>query len=126
VLAFADYQLRPVLFVPGILCLALALWLRYRSHAELGTNWPTTLELKQGHQLVTHGIYRRLRHSRYFALLLYSLGQALILPNWIAGPSYLVACAILVAPEERMMLEEFGYDYTMYAARTDRLFPGLW
>ena len=130
VLAFADYALRPVLFIAGILCLALGLWLHYRSHADLGTNWSITLELQDGHQLVTHGIYRRVRHPMYLALLLFSLGQALILPNWIAGPSYLVACAILVAfrvgPEERMMLEEFGTDYEMYLARTNRLFPGLW
>jgi protein-S-isoprenylcysteine O-methyltransferase Ste14 len=130
VLAFADYPLRPVLFIAGILCLALGLWFHYRSHADLGTNWSITLELQEGHQLVTHGIYRRVRHPMYLALLLYSSGQALMLPNWVAGPSYLVACAILVAlrvgPEERMMLEEFGKGYETYLARTDRLFPGLW
>ncbi len=51
----------------------------------------------------------------YMALLLYSSGQALALPNWMAGPSYEVALALLfvlrVSPEERMMLEEFGKDY---------------
>src|SRR5258706_16449285 len=36
VLAFADYPLRPVPFIAGILCLALGLWLFYRSHADLG------------------------------------------------------------------------------------------
>jgi hypothetical protein len=34
VLAFADYPLRPVFFVVGILCLALGLWLHYRSHGD--------------------------------------------------------------------------------------------
>jgi protein-S-isoprenylcysteine O-methyltransferase Ste14 len=130
VLAFADYPLRPVLFTAGILCLALGLWLHYRSHADLGTNWSITLELQERHQLVTHGIYLRVRHPMYLALLLYSSGQALVLPNWVAGPSYLVACAILIAvrvgPEERMMREEFGKDYETYAARTNRLLPGLW
>jgi protein-S-isoprenylcysteine O-methyltransferase Ste14 len=130
VLAFADYPLRPVLFTAGILCLALGLWLHYRSHADLGTNWSITLELQERHQLVTHGIYLRVRHPMYLALLLYSSGQALVLPNWVAGPSYLVACAILIAvrvgPEERMMREEFGKDYETYEARTNRLLPGLW
>jgi protein-S-isoprenylcysteine O-methyltransferase Ste14 len=129
VLLFADYPLRPVLFITGILCLALGLWLHYRSHADLGTNWSITLALQEKHQLVTHGIYGHVRHPMYLALLLYSSGQALLLPNWVAGPSYLVACAILVAlrvgPEERMMLEEFGKDYETYMARTHRLFPGL-
>ena len=130
VFGFADYPLRPVPFVAGILCLALGLWLLYRSHADLGTNWSITLEVREGHQLVSQGIYRHVRHPMYLALLLYSAGQALVLPNWVAGPSYLVAFGLLfvlrVGPEERLMLEEFGKDYEAYMARTKRLVPGLW
>jgi len=130
VLAFADYPLRPVPFVAGILCLVVGLWLFYRSHADLGTNWSITLEVREGHQLVTQGIYRRVRHPMYLALLLYSVGQALVLPNWVAGPSYLVAFGLLfalrVGREEQLMLEEFGQDYEAYMARTNRLVPGIW
>ena len=130
VLAFADYALRPVPFVAGTFCLALGLWLVYRSHADLGANWSITLEVRDKHQLVTQGTYRHVRHPMYLALLLYSSGQALVLPNWVAGPSYLVALALLfalrVGPEERMMLEEFGKDYEAYMARTRRLVPGVW
>jgi protein-S-isoprenylcysteine O-methyltransferase Ste14 len=130
VLTFADYPLRPAPFVAGIFCLALGLWLLYRSHADLGANWSITLEVREEHQLVTHGIYRLVRHPMYLAILVYASGQALLLPNWIAGPSYLVAFALLFAfrlgPEERMMLEEFGKDYEAYMARTKRLVPGVW
>jgi protein-S-isoprenylcysteine O-methyltransferase Ste14 len=129
-LVFADYPLRPVPFAAGILCLAVGLWFFHRSHADLGTNWSITLEVREKHQLVTHGIYRRVRHPMYMALGLYSLGQALMLPNWVAGPSYLVALGLLfalrVGPEERMMREEFGADYEAYMARTKRLVPGIW
>ncbi|PYQ51270.1 MAG: hypothetical protein DMF78_13760 [Acidobacteria bacterium] len=114
----------------GILCLVVGLWLFYRSHADLGTNWSITLEVREGHQLVTQGIYRRVRHPMYLALLLYSVGQALVLPNWVAGPSYLVAFGLLfalrVGREEQLMLEEFGQDYEAYMARTNRLVPGIW
>jgi len=130
VLSFADYPLRPVPFIAGIICLAAGLWLHYRSHADLGANWSISLELREKHQLVTRGIYRHARHPMYLALLLYSSGQTLVLPNWVAGPSYLVAVALLfslrVGPEERMMLEEFGKDYEAYVARTKRLVPGVW
>jgi protein-S-isoprenylcysteine O-methyltransferase Ste14 len=106
------------------------LWLFYRSHADLGTNWSITLQVREKHQLVTQGIYQHVRHPMYLALLLYSVGQALVLPNWLAGPSYLVAFGLLfalrVGPEERMMLEEFGKDYEAYMARTKRLIPGAW
>ena len=128
--AFADYPLHPVPLVSGAACLALGLWLFYRSHADLGTNWSITLEVREKHQLVTHGVYRRVRHPMYLALLIYSAGQALVLPNWLAGPSYGVAMILLFAfrlgPEERMMLEEFGKDYEAYMATTKRLVPGVW
>jgi len=130
VFAFADYPLRPVPLSAGIGCLAVGLWLFARSHADLGTNWSITLEMREKHQLVTHGVYRVLRHPMYSALLLYSLGQALVVPNWIAGPSYAVAmsllCAFRLGPEERMMLEAFGKDYEAYMVRTKRLVPGIW
>ncbi len=130
VFAFADYSLRPVPLSAGVVCLAGGLWLFARSHADLGTNWSLTLEIRKEHQLVTQGIYRALRHPMYSSLLLYSLGQALVVPNWIAGPSYGVAMSLLVAfrlgPEERMMREEFGKDYEAYVGRTKRLVPGIW
>lgn len=129
-LAFADYPQHPVPFVAGLGCLAGGLWFLHRSHADLGTNWSITLEVREKHQLVTQGVYRRIRHPMYMALFLYSLGQALVLPNWIAGPSYLVTFGLLFAlrlrPEERMMREQFGADYDAYVARTKRLIPGIW
>jgi protein-S-isoprenylcysteine O-methyltransferase Ste14 len=63
-------------------------------------------------------------------LLLYSIGQALVIPNWVAGLSNLVAFVILLAlrvgPEERMMAQQFGNEYAQYAARTSRLIPHVW
>ena len=128
--AFADYRLRPTLLIAGSLCLVLGLRLFARSHTDLGTNWSVTLEVREKHQLISQGLYRHVRHPMYLALLVYGLGQALVLPNWIAGPSYGVAMALVfvfrLGPEERMMLEEFGKDYEAYVGRTKRLVPGVW
>lgn len=130
IFAFANYPLHPIPFVAGIACLAVGLWLFSRSHADLGTNWSVTLEVRETHQLVTNGIYRRVRHPMYLSFLVYAVGQALVLPNWIAGPSYAVAMLLLfllrLGPEERMMREEFGQDYEAYMRRTKRLVPGVW
>jgi len=130
VLEFADYPLYPIPLFTGILCLVLGLWFFYRSHADLGTNWSITLEVREKHQLISHGVYRRIRHPMYLSLLIYSVGQCLVLPNWLAGPSYGVAMVLLfvfrVGREERMMLEEFGKDYEAYMATSKRLFPGVW
>jgi protein-S-isoprenylcysteine O-methyltransferase Ste14 len=130
VLAFADYPLEPIPLVSGTLCLAFGLWLFHRSHADLGTNWSITLAVREKHRLVTHGVYRWVRHPMYLSLLIYSLGQTLAVPNWLVGPSYGVAMVLIfvfrLGPEERMMVEEFGKDYEAYKATTKRLIPGVW
>jgi protein-S-isoprenylcysteine O-methyltransferase Ste14 len=129
-LAFADYPLYLLPLLTGTACLVLGLWLFHRSHADLGKNWSITLELRDKHELVAHGVYRWVRHPMYLSLLVFSVGQALALPNWLAGPSYGVAMLLLVAlrlrAEERMMHEQFGKDYEAYRGRTWRLIPGVW
>ena len=130
VLAFADFPLRLFPLVSGSLLMALSLWLFHRSHADLGTNWSVTLEIRESHRLVTDGIYRTVRHPMYVALLLYGLGQAAVIPNWIVGPSYALAMLLLfalrVGPEEALMRDQFKGEYDTYAARTKRLIPGVW
>lgn len=129
-LAFADYPGHTLPFSIGVGLLGIGLGVFHRSHADLGTNWSITLEIREGHTLVTDGIYGVVRHPMYFALLLYSAGQAFVLPNWVAGPAYLVVMLLLVAcrlgPEERLMRERFGPEWDAYAAETKRLIPGVW
>ena len=66
----------------------------------------------------------------YTALALYAIGQALVIPNWVAGPSNLIAFSVLLAlrvrAEEKMMVQQFGDEYAAYTARTKRLVPGVW
>jgi protein-S-isoprenylcysteine O-methyltransferase Ste14 len=128
--SFAEYPLHTGPLVAGVVCVVIGLWLFYRSHADLGTNWSITLEVREEHRLITEGVYRAVRHPMYSALVLYSVGQALVIPNWVAGPSNLLAFAVLLAlrmrAEERMMDERFGDEYAAYSARTKRLIPGVW
>ena len=130
VLSFAEYPLRLGPFVAGVICFVIGLWLFYKSHADLGTNWSITLEVREQHRLITQGVYHRIRHPMYLALVLYSVGHALVIPNWVAGPSNIIAFAILFAlrvhAEEQMMSDAFGDEYAAYAARTKRLVPGVW
>jgi protein-S-isoprenylcysteine O-methyltransferase Ste14 len=128
--SFAEYPLRTGPFVAGVICLVIGLWLFHRSHTDLGTNWSITLEVREEHRLITQGVYRWVRHPMYSALFLYAVGQALVIPNWVAGPVNLIAFSVLFAlrvrAEERMMFEGFGDEYAAYSARTKRLVPGVW
>lgn len=128
-LRFADYRLPSFIQSVGAILMVVALWLFWRSHADLGTNWSRTLEIQKGHQLVTHGVYRSIRHPMYASIWLFSLAQGLLLENWLAGWSAFVAFAILyfvrIPNEERMMSEFFGQQYDDYMSQTGRLLPRL-
>jgi protein-S-isoprenylcysteine O-methyltransferase Ste14 len=126
---FADYRFMPALAWLGALTFVSALWLFHRTHRELGRNWSMSLDVREGHTLVTSGVYSRIRHPMYAAFWLWGIAQALLLPNWIAGPAGLAGFGILyclrVGEEERMLLATFGEEYRSYMARTGRIVPGL-
>jgi protein-S-isoprenylcysteine O-methyltransferase Ste14 len=126
-LAFADVTPHALPVVSGAMVLAASLYLFHRTHADLGANWSARLQIVDAHQLITAGIYRRVRHPMYLALLLYGLGQMLAVPNWIAGPCGLLGAVLLAAmrigPEEAMMRERFGREYDAYMIGTGRILP---
>jgi protein-S-isoprenylcysteine O-methyltransferase Ste14 len=129
-LSVADYGLHPVPFAIGVLVFSAGLWLFHRSHEDLSTNWSVSLDVRENHTLITSGVYRRIRHPMYAAIFLQAVGQALFVPNWIAGPFSLGAFVLMfccrVGPEERMMLEHFGGEYQNYQRSSKRLIPGVW
>jgi len=112
---FAAYTFHPIQAWLGLLVAIAALVMFHLTHRALGRNWSISLDVREDHQLVTDGIYRRVRHPMYSAFWLWATAQALLLPNWVAGFSGLVGFGILffgrVAREERMMLESFGDSY---------------
>jgi protein-S-isoprenylcysteine O-methyltransferase Ste14 len=126
---FAAYSFHPALAWLGIFFAIAALGMFHLTHRALGRNWSISLDVRENHELVTKGIYRRVRHPMYSAFWLWAITQALLLPNWIAGFAGLAGFGALyfgrVAREERMMLETFGDSYRAYMARTGRVFPSI-
>jgi protein-S-isoprenylcysteine O-methyltransferase Ste14 len=123
----ADYPTLPSATISGIFFFFMGLCIFRRSHKDLGKNWSITLAIRDRHKLVSTGVYAFIRHPMYTSFLLIAVGQALLLPNWVAGPAGLVGFFVLfglrVEAEERMMLEAFGAEYRAYAARTKRIIP---
>ena len=129
-LSFADYALHLESLLVGTVFITLYLWVLHHSHADLGKNWSVSLQIREDHSLVTDGVYRLIRHPMYAAIYLLAIAQTLLLPNWIAGPAGLIAFTAMFASrmrsEEKMLRDEFGDAYHEYAARTQRLIPGVW
>lgn len=126
---FANYSLPLWANVLGIVIFAIALYLFWRSHHDLGQNWSPTLQVREDHTLITNGIYQTIRHPMYAAIWLWVIAQGLLLTNWIAGLSGVVTFGTLyiirVGNEEKMMIEQFGDQYQTYRQRTKRLVPYL-
>ncbi|MGY4479202.1 protein-S-isoprenylcysteine O-methyltransferase [Bradyrhizobium sp. USDA 3364] len=126
---FAAYDFHPVQAWLGVFAAVAALVMFHLTHRALGRNWSVSLDVREQHELVTAGIYQRIRHPMYSAFWLWAVAQALLLPNWVAGFSGLIGFGTLffgrVGREERMMLETFGDSYRAYMARTGRIFPSI-
>ena len=129
ILDYANYNFSPWVALLGSLAMAVFVILFYLSHKQLDKNWSVTLEVREDHKLIDHGLYAHIRHPMYTSFWLWGIAQALLIPNWMAGLSGVVAVAILyfsrIQNEEAMMRQEFGADYDAYCKRTKRLVPKL-
>jgi protein-S-isoprenylcysteine O-methyltransferase Ste14 len=127
---FADYAFRPVQAWLGLLVAVVSLAIFQLTHRALGRNWSVSLDVRVDHQLITDGIYQKVRHPMYSAFWLWAFAQALLLPNWLAGLSGIVGFGILffgrVSREERIMLDTFGDQYRQYMVRTYRVLPKIY
>jgi protein-S-isoprenylcysteine O-methyltransferase Ste14 len=104
--------------------LTLAIWAR----RALGENWSGTVTVKEGHELVESGPYRRIRHPIYTGILLMILGTGLAggrVHALLAFPIALVALWLKSRLEERWMVAEFGERYEAYRKRSRAIIPFL-
>ena len=67
--SLAEYPLRRGPLLAGVACFVVGLWLFYRSHADLGTNWSITAPGAEAADFVVDGVYRRIRHPMSAALI---------------------------------------------------------
>jgi protein-S-isoprenylcysteine O-methyltransferase Ste14 len=109
----------------SILCLPVIWWVQ----RSLGSNFSTTLHVRQEHTLVTQGPYRWVRHPMYTVLFAWIAGFTLLTANWFIGGVPLAAFLAIVATrirnEEAVMVEKFGDEYKQYMQQTGRFLPKL-
>lgn len=122
-----DYALPYWVIWPALVVFVLGLVIRFRAQNDLGASWSSTVELSEGHNLVTSGVYAQIRHPIYASLISWAIAQPVLLQNFIAGLAGYLAVALVwlirVPIEEEMMRERFGQEYGEYANRTRRLIP---
>jgi protein-S-isoprenylcysteine O-methyltransferase Ste14 len=119
----------PAWFLLGLVLTFLGLGFSVYARVWLGRNWSGTVTLKEDHELIRGGPYRRVRHPIYTGILLAVLGSAFAEGQWRA----LVALALITAAflhkikvEERVLTEQFGDAYRQYQTEVPALLPGVY
>ena len=100
----------------------------FEVHRRIASVWAPGLEIRDGHELVTAGPYRFVRHPAQSSRLLVTIAIALVSADWLL----MVLCAIgvgatyqRVASLEGYLVERFGKDYREYMKRTGCLIPRI-
>jgi len=95
----------------------------------LGRRFSGLVAIQPGHELVTDGIYRVIRHPSYLGMIILMLGWALAFRSGLG----VFLAALTVPPllarirsEENLLRLQFGDEYDAYRRRTSRLIPGIY
>lgn len=102
--------------------LALSIWAR----RVLGGNWSGSITLKEGHELVTEGPYRWVRHPIYSGVLLMIFGTGFAsgrIQGLVAFAIALISLCLKSRVEERWMQSEFSNYYDDYKRDSWALIP---
>ena len=109
----------------GVTATAILIW----THRTLGKNFFGGMKLRQGHQLITNGPYRWIRHPMYTVFIILGLSWFLLSGNWMITGFWLAGTVLSILTrleeEEKLMRQEFGETYRIYVQQTGRFIPRI-
>lgn len=111
-------------FALGLVCVPLIYWL-FRS---IGAGITPVSATRKEHKLVTHGIYKYVRHPLYSVGSSLYIAFALMADNWfiaLLAALAFIAMAIRTPKEEANLIEKFGDEYREYMKHTGRFLPKI-
>jgi len=85
------------------------------------------VRLSAGHRLIDSGPYARVRHPMYLAVMIAALGSLLLYRTWatLAFAVIMLGLVVRARREERVLAQEFGQEWRVYAARVPAWIPRL-
>lgn len=110
----------------GAILFFLALVISWIGRAQLGENWVDQEEatVRPGHQLVSHGLYRYIRHPIYTADLMLFVGLEMALNCWLVAAIVILVPAMIVRTRrEEAQLSAAVPGYAEYRLRTKKFIP---
>ncbi|KAK3068423.1 farnesyl cysteine-carboxyl methyltransferase [Teratosphaeriaceae sp. CCFEE 6253] len=126
---FQRLYVSPTSIAVGFAIVVVGQMARSTAMAQAGTNFNHTPQQtrKQGHELVTHGIYSWSRHPSYFGFFWWALGTQLLVGNKVCLVGYALVLwrffYTRIQAEERTLVQFFGDDYRAYRKRVGTRIP---
>lgn len=118
------YQPIPVLI--GFMLMFMGMGLNLLVRKDLGKNWVPLSKTTEDQELITKGIYSRIRHPFYLSILILFGGVAVMVWNLYGLLLYvlfLIALLIRIKKEENGLIAKFGGKYEKYKEETAMLIP---
>ncbi|GKZ26340.1 hypothetical protein AbraIFM66951_004006 [Aspergillus brasiliensis] len=115
----------------GLVLMVLGQTIRSVAMAQAGSNFNHTVQVtrREGHVLVTGGVYSVLRHPSYFGFFWWGLGTQLVLGNGVCFVAYAVVLwrffSGRIWREEKFLVAFFGEEYERYRKRSWVGIPGI-
>ena len=118
----------PVLSCVGLILSVAGMAVLVSARQHLGRNWSQTVSAKEGHELVTSGPYRYVRHPMYAGGLIAAIGSAIVCGGAFVFLLVLLGAIFLwrVGAEDKLMEQQFPNEYPDYKKRTKALIPFIW
>ena len=116
--------------IVGLALIAVGLTIELIAQFTLRRFYSSTLVIRADHQLITHGIYRFVRHPIYLgAIMVVGIG----VPVFVSSLYGLLIMSALIPiflnrirMEEELLTEEFGDAYRTYKKTTRKLIPFIY
>lgn len=94
----------------------------------LGNNWTESYEyqIKIKHELITHGIYKYVRHPIYGGLMIAVTGAFIVAKTYLFIPIFLLQLLFMTKfakREEKLLINYFGKKYIIYMQKTKLFIP---
>lgn len=106
----------------GVVCLVVLI----RCMKHMGRNWRMDVTTEQKTELVTDGLFGRIRHPIYAFSMLLMVCSAVVAPTMpmvAIAVVHILLMNVKARNEERHLLQSCGEAYARYLARTGRFFP---
>jgi protein-S-isoprenylcysteine O-methyltransferase Ste14 len=122
------FPLSPIVEWLGVVFVAAGLFLCVWARICLGRNWSGVVTLKEEHELVRFGPYRRVRHPIYSGLILAFIGTALTIGEVRASLAlifFVTSFVYKARVEERLMRSTFP-GYAQYCEESWAIVPYIY